>query len=63
MLAISWRNLWEHKLRTLLLGGAIVVGSLAVYLTVLRRRAAKAALRYALLLFRPLRPDPIPVRT
>ncbi len=26
MLAISWRNLWEHKLRTLLLGGAIVVG-------------------------------------
>jgi putative ABC transport system permease protein len=26
MLAISIRNLWEHKLRTLLLGGAIVVG-------------------------------------
>lgn len=26
MFAISFRNLWEHKLRTLLLGGAIVVG-------------------------------------
>ncbi len=26
MLKISFRNLWEHKLRTLLLGGAIVTG-------------------------------------